>query len=49
MITKIMPVYHGELVNRDRRDATAGARKKPQQKVTFKEVLVRALSDTVKH
>jgi hypothetical protein len=48
MITKIMPVYRMEFVNRDQRDATNGARRKPQQKITFKEVFSQALSGVKK-
>ena len=48
MVTKIMAIQRVDLTSRDHRNATDGDRKKPQGKVTFKEIFAKKLSDTAK-
>jgi len=48
MVTKIMPIHRLELTNRDHRSATDGAKKKSDQKTTFKEVFIRELANIAK-
>ncbi|MBP2636453.1 MAG: hypothetical protein H6Q72_2360 [Firmicutes bacterium] len=44
MVTKVMPIFHVELTNRDPRNTSDGAKKKSQENSAFKEIFIKQLA-----